>query len=66
MYLSTSSQRRKDCKKIIGNYYKPLHECADAIVSRKVSEVGLDFTIVQVSLAGMAEYDNIRDAAKET
>ena len=59
------------CKKILGDYYKPLSECDDVIVVKKVrktSKLGLDFPIVQMSLSGklVAYFDSIRDAAKIT
>lgn len=59
------------CKKILGDYYKPLSECDDVIVAKKVrktSKLGLDFPIVQMSLSGklVAYFDSIRDAAKIT
>ena len=59
------------CKKILGDYYKPLSECDDVIVVKKVrktSKLGLDFPIVQMSLSGklIAYFDSIRDAAKIT
>lgn len=59
------------CKKILGDYYKPLSECDDVIVVKKVrktSKLGLDFPIVQMSLGGklVAYFDSIRDAAKIT
>ena len=59
------------CKKILGDYYKPLSECDDVIVAKKVrktSKLGLDFPIVQMSLSGklIAYFDSIRDAAQIT
>ena len=59
------------CKKILGDYYKPLSECDDVLVVNKVrkkSKLGLDFPIVQMSLSGklVAYFDSIRDAAKAT
>lgn len=59
------------CKKILGDYYKPLSECDDVLVVKKVrkkSKLGLDFPIVQMSLSGklVAYFDSIRDAAQIT